>query len=123
MKGFLLFISLFNTYGEREKKVILRNIFSVKDVSTYDFYACNNRIYFRVYYGNVFYQYVFHLDSNDFKYCVKKEEGSIVLCDIWVKNYVKGEYDYSIDILTRLFISGDINEIKTFINRVLRDLK
>lgn len=123
MKGFLLFISLFNTYDEVEKIVILRNIFSINGVSTYDFYACNNKIYFRFYYDNVFYQYIFHLGSSSFRYYDRVDDGRIVLCDIWVKSYVETEVDYSFDILTRLFISGDDREIKSFINRVLRNLK
>lgn len=63
MFGFQMFQKLFNALDETDKNTVLRNIFSIYNVSFYNFFVRNNVVLFRCYDDHVFYQYSFFLES------------------------------------------------------------
>jgi len=89
MKGYNLFIEKFNRLNKVEQDELLSRIFGVSvflfDISDYD-----GKVIIKLYDKKNFYQFVFNFDNSDICLEVSTMD-RIVLCNIFVNNFVLGE--------------------------------
>ena len=88
MCGYQMFKNIFYHLGDDCRRKILENIFLIDNISVFSFYEFNHRIFFRIYDGFSFYQFVFVLDD------IFDIEPIVCFEDLRVFNYTIYTYCY-----------------------------
>ena len=126
MEMAIYFLSLFYELSELERKLIIRNIFFIDDVSEYAFFLENKNVYFNFYVGSVYYRYVFCLkdsrkiDQQNSKYVTFFHENRIYCYLIFPLMYNPfSNYSYSFDILSKIFLASSKKEVNVLLHQLL----
>lgn len=122
MYGYSIFNHVFLNLMASTKDTILRKIFSLDDVSNYYVSIQKEKICFRFFSMDVFYQFVFYLDTvKDYGFDVIKKEFRLVDRQIYINNYVFRS-DWSCDymsIFVKILLSKNEKVIYSLISLLL----
>lgn len=122
MYGYSVFNNVFLNLMNSTREIILKNIFSIEDVSNYYVSVQKEKICFRFFSMGVFYQFVFHLDRVEhYNFDIIKEENRLVDRKIYIDNYIfKTDWvcDY-MSIFVKILLSKNEKVIYSLISLLL----
>lgn len=120
MFGILLFRSIIFNLGEECRRKILRNIFEIQDVSISDIGVREDRIIFRIFSDDVFYQYIFILgDKNNSKFVSISSSKRIFNCLIFIEGYSDLNTRDYFEILIQIFQCQDEYQVYQLVKLLL----
>ena len=121
MFGYFVFQSVFSNLNFSTKKWMLRNIFSIENIVTYNISIYEDKVFFRFFDEKNFYQFVFVLKHSDSdKQIVFQDSGNILKRKIFVNNYVF-DMDWAQDFMS-IFVKILLSKDERFIYRLIGDL-
>ena len=120
MFGFIVFYQVYKNLGGDCQKKLLRNIFSVKDVSISMISIRNHSIIFRFFDDNVFYQYIFSLEPLKLgrKVIVSSNRGTVNYL-IYVYQDISFDFVDPLILFLNLLRSEDEYKIYLLLRRLL----
>ncbi len=114
MLGSEIFKGIFDLLDAKEQKMILRNIFSLYNVSIYSVFLRENKIVFRIYDSNVFYQYEFVFEQNGGSFLSFSDGPRFqhyLIYPFYYHSHSHSHYEYPYFNLVKLLLSTDVKEI------------
>ena len=118
MVGYRIFIKLFWDLDECDRVKFLSNIFEIEDISLYSVCDRENRVLFRIYSRDIFYQFTFVFDDTGdgkaFSYVSGKRFVQYVIYPLCYDSF---SYPYS--SLVRIFLSHRRDVIGNLIHLLL----
>lgn len=122
MIGYKLFLSRLEKINSSDRKKVLNNIFSL-EILIYTFIEFDKTIIFKLYDGNIYYQFNFILENNNDNFDERlniKIKDRIVVCDVLVENFelestrkIKNENSFYKFI--KILKEGDISYFDSFL--------
>lgn len=117
MLGAFIFYNIITNLGESCRNKVLGNIFEISNVSVGDVVIRNDKIIFRIFSGDVYYQYIFDFIDNNYKFYVKVScNNSSVDRIVLVSNYSD---DFGIGLLFKIFNCCSERKVYQFMKKFL----
>lgn len=103
MIGTKLFQFVFSNLGEECRRKILRNIFEIQDVSIADISFREDKVIFRFFSDDVFYQFIFIFGNSNNKFISVSSSNRLFNCLVFVNMYSSFYYNDYFEILVKVF--------------------
>lgn len=119
MNGYQIFNNFFSCLDEKDKIKILEGIFSIQNFSLYSISVRDNKLLFRIYSNNIFYQFAFVFDENNDKKAFFKSIGPRFVQYTIYPFYYLDSFGYPYSSFVKVLLSSDEDVINNFIRSFL----